>query len=357
MRHVARAAELRAAGIRAALVRGAAVLAAVTVGLGACVATASAAEDGPALQVPEQALAQSLSCTGDLEDADHEPVLLIPGTTQTPAEFSWNYARAFAAEGRPFCTVALPDKGMGDIQVAAEYVVSAVRTMSERAGGPVDVVGHSQGGMITRWALKFWPDTRDAVDDLVGLAPSNHGTVVANGICLAPGGCAPAIQQQRADARFIAALNAGRETWDEVDYTVAYTDFDEVVVPNVETPPLLPDAAPPASSALRDGGDNVRNVSLQSLCPAHPADHLTIGTSDAVSFALVVDALDHDGPADPDRIDRAVCLQPFQPGVDPMTFPTDFAQVLTTVADALATTPPVATEPPLQPYAESTETA
>ncbi|MCE0766208.1 alpha/beta fold hydrolase [Pseudonocardia kujensis] len=343
MRNVARTAGFRVA----------AVLAAVTVGLGASVATAAADEDGPALQVPEQALARSLSCTGDLDEPEHRPVLLIPGTTLTPAEFSWNYARAFAAEGRPFCTVELPDRAMGDIQVAAEYVVAAVRTMSERAGGPVDVVGHSQGGMITRWALKFWPDTRHDVDDLVGLAPSNHGTVVANGICLAPGGCAAAIQQQRADARFLAVLNAGRETYDEVDYTVAFTDLDEVVVPNVETPPLLPDAAPPASSALRDGGANVRNVSLQSICPAHPADHLTIGTSDAVAYALVVDALDHDGPADPDRIDRAVCLQPFQPGVDPATFPTDFAQVLTSVADALATTPRVAAEPPLQPYAET----
>ncbi|WP_433503551.1 hypothetical protein ACQP04_28140 [Pseudonocardia halophobica] len=69
-----------------------AVLAGVTVGLGASAATASAEEDGPALQVPEQALAQSLSCIGDLEDADREPVLLIPGTTQTPAEFSWHIA-------------------------------------------------------------------------------------------------------------------------------------------------------------------------------------------------------------------------------------------------------------------------
>lgn len=92
MRNVARAAGVRAAGVRAVLVRGAAVLAAVAVGLGASVATASAEEDGPALQVPEQALAQSLNCTGDLDDADREPVLLIPGTTLTPAEFSWNCA-------------------------------------------------------------------------------------------------------------------------------------------------------------------------------------------------------------------------------------------------------------------------
>lgn len=238
---------------------------------------------------------------------------------------------ASAAEDRPFCTVELPGNAGADIQVSAEYVVSAIRTLSDAAGRPVDVVGNSQGGMITRWGLKYRPDLRDRVDDMVGPAPSNHGTVVADGVCAA-GGCSPAIQQQRVGSEFLTALNAGRETYDEVDYTVASTDFDEVVVPNVTPPPALPDAAPPVSSALRGGGSHVANVSLQSICPAHPADHLTIGTSDAVGHALVVDALDHDGPADPVRIDRAVCLRPFQPGVDPVTFPADFARLGATAA-------------------------
>lgn len=326
------------------------VAAALAVGLGGSVATASAAEEGPALQVSERGLQQSLRCTGDLSDPGHEPVLLIPGTTLTPQEFSWNYVRAFAEQGRPFCTVELPDNAMSDIQISAEYVVSAIRVMSDRAGRAIDVVGHSQGGMIGRWALKYWPDTRDEVDDLIGLAPSNHGTVVANGVCAA-GGCAPSIQQQRADAEFIATLNADRETYDDVDYTVAYTDFDEVVFPNIETPPVLPDAAPPASSMLRDGGANVSNISLQAICPAHPADHLTIGTSDPVSYAVAIDALDHDGPADPARVDHGVCLQLFQPGVDPATFPTDFAQLTATVAEQLVTYPKVTTEPAVQPYA------
>ncbi len=34
------------------------------------------------------------------------------------------------------------------------------------------MVTHSQGGMIGRWATRFWPDTRQMVDDIVGLAPS-----------------------------------------------------------------------------------------------------------------------------------------------------------------------------------------
>lgn len=330
----------------------------VVVGAGLAATTASAApdaEEGPALGVPVAELASSLDCHGDLAGADRDPVLLIPGTTLTPEQFSWNYVPALTAEDRPFCTVELPDNAGADIQVSAEYVVSAIRTMSDEAGRQVDVIGHSQGGMITRWGLKFWPDLRDRVDDLVGLAPSNHGTVVADGVCAA-GGCTPAIQQQRVGSEFLTALNEGRETYDEVDYTAVSTDLDEIVVPNVTLPPGLPpeglpDAAPPASSALRDGGDNVENVSLQSVCPAHPADHLTIGTSDAVAYALAIDALDHDGPADPARIDRATCLEPFQPGVDPLSFPTDFAGVVTTAAEQVALAPRVPREPELRDYA------
>lgn len=329
--------------------RMAALAVVVALGLGGSMATAWAADDGPELQVPEQELAQSLRCHGDLAGSGRPPVLLIPGTTLDPQEFSWNYARAFAADGRPFCTVALPGHGMGDIPTAAEYVVHAIRTMSERANDPVDVVGHSQGGMITRWALKFWPDTRPDVDDVIGLAPSNHGTLVAGPIC-APG-CAPAIKQQATDARFIEALNEGGETYDAVDYTVAYTELDEVVFPNLPQPPVLPDAAPPPSSPLRDGGDNVANVALQSICPGHPADHITTGTSDPVAYDLVIDALDYDGPADPARIDRGVCGQLFQPGVDPVTFPADFTRLGVTVADQLATYPRVFAEPELPDYA------
>lgn len=327
------------------------VLVALVLGLG--VATSAAADEGqsgPALGVPGDALRSSLACRGDL--TKRTPVLLVPGTALTPAEFEWNYVRAFTASGRPFCTVTLPRNALGDIQVGAEYVVSAIRTMAEEADGPVDVVGHSQGGMIGRWALKFWPDTRTKVDDYVALAPSNHGTIDADALCAAPVGCAPAIWQQRTASPFIATLNAGRETYDEVDYTVAYTNLDEIVVPNVDLPPGLPrDAVPPASSVLRDGGANVTNTSVQAVCPAHPADHLTLGTSDAVGYALAIDALDHDGPGRSARLGRGVCLQPFQPGVNPATFPTDFAGLTAAAGTAVATTPHVPAEPALAPYA------
>ncbi len=142
--------------------------------------------------MPDDDLYDALDCTADVDGASRPPVLLIPGTTLTAEEnFSWNYERAFATDDRPYCTVTLPNHAMSDIQVSAEYVVAAIRAMHERSGQRVAIVGFSQGGMIGRWALRFWPDTRARVAEVVGLGPSNHGTVVADAVCAAAG-CEPA---------------------------------------------------------------------------------------------------------------------------------------------------------------------
>ena len=42
------------------------------------------------------------------------------------------------------------------------------------------MVGHSQGGMMPRYYIKFLGGA-EVVDDLVGLAPSNHGTSSTGG--------------------------------------------------------------------------------------------------------------------------------------------------------------------------------
>ncbi|MCW2580009.1 MAG: Lipase, partial [Blastococcus sp.] len=95
---------------------------------------------GPRLSVPAEQLTASLSCSGSLKKAATDPVLLVPGTTVTPeVNFAWNYQRAFTAQGRPWCAVTLPFDATGDVQVAGEYVVHALRTMSKQSGRQVDV--------------------------------------------------------------------------------------------------------------------------------------------------------------------------------------------------------------------------
>lgn len=323
----------------------AAVAAAVVIGtVLATMSTAQAAPEGPPLDVPAAALASSLDCSPGAFTSGAAPILLIPGTTLTAQEnFSFNYEPAFRLRDRPYCAVTLPNHGMSDIQVSAEYVVHALRTMADRSGKRVKIVGFSQGGMIGRWALKYWPDTRRDVDEVIGLDPSNHGTLDAYATCTPlTAACAPALWQQQTGSRFLAALNAGPETFAGIDYTSISTPLDEVVVPN------LP---PAASSSLNTGDGRRANISTLEVCPVHVAEHLSMGSIDPVGYALVTDALDHDGPADPARIDRAVCATLYHEGVNPVTLPTDFAAYAAGAVQQVLLYPHVPTEPALKSYA------
>jgi triacylglycerol esterase/lipase EstA (alpha/beta hydrolase family) len=234
----------------------------------------------------------------------------------------------------------LPDSGTGDIQLAAEYVVRAIRTMSARAGDRrIDIVGHSQGGMIGRWALKYWPDTRRKVDDFVGLASSNHGTIDFQLVCPNPMGCPAAIWQQRGNSRFLDALNSGPETWPGISYTQVATRYDEILVPYTSTYLAVP-----------SGSRSVVNTTVQDLCPTEVTDHFGMTYSNA-AWLVGLDALTHRGPARLARISRATCSQGLMPGVDPTVFATDLAKAVLQAALSLAATPRLSAEPPLRRYA------
>jgi hypothetical protein len=265
-------------------------------------------------------------------------VLLVPGTGATADDnFSWNYEPAFNARGIPWCAVTFPSSGNNDIQVNGEYVVYAIRTMFQRAGRRIAIAGHSQGGMVPRWALRWWPDTRPMVDDVIGFAGTNHGTTMAHADC--PRGCIPANSQQASDSMFIRALNSGQETFGGISYTEVYSHTDEEVQPNADNT---------GTSSLHTGNGRITNVAIQDICPADTTEHLGIGTYDNVAYSLAMDALSHDGPADPARIPSSVCTQPLMPGVNPLTFPADSMRALVDVETSSGDT--VTHEPPLACY-------
>jgi hypothetical protein len=277
------------------------------------------------LSVSHADLASALHCTPTVRNAKRAPVLLSPATGVTPEQnFSWNYERSFDAGGVPWCAVTMPERTLGDIQVAAEYIVYAIRTMRAQSGRPIAVLGHSQGGMSMRWALRFWPDTRAKVDDVIGLAPTNHGTGSDEGAC--GGGCVPAAWQQLKTSAFIKAINSRAETFSGVSYTNVYTHTDEVAYPNADDS---------GTSSLHTGRGAVTNVATQDICPADTNEHVQLGTVDPVAYALAADALDHPGPAKPARIPQAVCSQPSHPGVDPLSAQT-YEQQLAALPGTLA---------------------
>src|SRR5215204_4965299 len=252
-----------------------ALAAAIVAGVLAVPGTASAItyapvdQPGPPLSVPRNVLDASLQCSGD-PTTGPTPVLLVHGTGSNPHDnFSWNWEPALDALETSWCTVALPGNGMDDIQGGAEYVVNAIRTMHTAAGRRISIIGHSQGGMIPRWALRFWPDTRAMVDDQIGFAPSNHGTTGAGPLCSIS--CAAADWQQSDKSEFIKAVNSHQETFPGISYTEIYSHFDEIVTPNSDDT---------GSSSLHGGGGAITNVAIQDVCPADPSEHLAIGTQD-----------------------------------------------------------------------------
>jgi triacylglycerol lipase len=118
------------------------------------------------------------------------------------------------------------------------------------------------------------------VDDLIGLAPSNHGTDTPLAASSDERLCA-ACRQQAMGSDFLTALNAGDETPGDVSYTAIETRYDEVVTPY--TSAFLDDAT---------------NVLLQDKCPHDASEHLTIVTDQAV-VQWIENALARSGAADP----------------------------------------------------------
>ena len=88
---------------------------------------------GPFLNVPQRNLSDSLRCYPG-NRTDQRWILLLPGSSESIEElFGWNWIPLLRRQSSPFCTLELPDYGLGDLQIAAEYVVYAIRRVYRRA--------------------------------------------------------------------------------------------------------------------------------------------------------------------------------------------------------------------------------
>jgi triacylglycerol esterase/lipase EstA (alpha/beta hydrolase family) len=230
------------------------------------------------------------------------PVVLVNGTGEDMADGFSALSPLLADNG--YCVFAAnfggsPGnllQGTGDItQSAAELATFVTQVLGATGAAKVDLVGHSQGGMMPRYYLKFLGGAA-RVQTLVGLAPSNHGTsldglatletelaTVLPGISSALGGACAACAQQIAGSSFLTSLNAGGDTVAGPSYTVIETRNDEIVTPY--------------TSAFLSGPD-VTNIVLQNVCPLDQTDHVGIA-DDTVALHLVLNALD---PAHPQAV-------------------------------------------------------
>lgn len=303
-----------------------------------------AASTEPPLETDQVTLDAGLVCT-PFSHPDKPPVLLVHGTfTNGKEQYDWTYLPLLSERGYDVCVVTYPDRGLGDQQISAEYVVNALRRMHAETGRKVAMIGHSQGASMPRWALKWWPSARNAVEDFVMQAAPNHGLLLAS-LGSNPLGQPEGTFQFSDSSNFVRVLNEGDETPGEVSYTSLYTMFDELVQP--------------PESAILDAGlenPNVTNLLLQDLCPGRFVDHVTIGLTDRLTFELTLDAISNPGPLDIERAGgAALCgLAPIIP--DQIIGTSDATVALAILQADIANGAPdihLATEePPLKSYAQ-----
>ncbi|MEU6174681.1 alpha/beta fold hydrolase [Streptantibioticus parmotrematis] len=225
--------------------------------------------------------------------AHPRPVVLVPGTLGNETD---NFlALAPYLVDRGYCVFSfdygqLPGEtlfdGLGPIADSAQQLSDEVdKVLAATGASKVDIVGHSQGGMMPRYYLKFLGGAA-RTNALIGLAPDNHGTTLDGLTALLPyfpGAAsylqsgAPGLTDQVAGSPFITQLNAGGDTVPGVHYTVIATQYDEVVTPYT-------------SEYL--SGPDVHNVLLQDLCPVDLSEHVAIGLTDRVAYHEVANALD-----------------------------------------------------------------
>lgn len=300
----------------------------------ASTSSTKAAASEPAITVPVASLRAAMHCRGRLADARKDPVLLIPGTFGWGAiNWGWNYQKLLPKLGWPACTVDMPAHGAGDIQVGSQYVVYAIRTMVHKSGRDVALIGHSQGGLEARWALKWWPDLRSHISDVITLAAPDGGALYTNDNCNTPGSCAASLYQMRSDSNFLRVLNAGRDETFGLPFTAITTTTDHVFVT-------------PAEGSLK----GATNIVVQDLCPSHQVDHVSLAF-DGPTYAIVHDALTHPGTAKLGRINRSVCSTDTMPGVTRAKANAELAEYSKILAVALGPNGPRAqAEPPLARY-------
>lgn len=224
--------------------------------------------------------------------AHPRPVVLVHGTFGNAYDTWSELSPQLRAAG--YCVFALnyggaPGflfQGLGDVAASAAQLGTFIDGVLAATGSStVDLVGHSQGGMMPRYYIQNL-NGAGKVHQLIGLSPSNHGTDffgLTQGFLETPFGAevinafCPACIQQIAGSDFITSLNANGETVPGVLYTVLQTRYDDVVTPY--------------ASAFLAPASNVTNVTIQDVCGLDFTDHIGI-PYDPITLRLVQNALD-----------------------------------------------------------------
>jgi len=221
--------------------------------------------------------------------AHPNPVVLVHGTYGNMESYLEYLSWGLVVSG--YCVFSLDygNNGTGDIPTSAGQLRTFVdKVLATTGATKVSLVGHSQGGTMARYYVKNLGGGAK-VNDLVGIAPANHGTnntgltarIVGYPVCVA-------CTQLMIGSSFLTGLNSVDETPGTVSYTNIVSKLDKIVTPYT-------------SGNL--SGPNTTNITLQNVCPSDVTDHVHLPEDPAV-IRLVLNALQVSGPAQPTYVPK-----------------------------------------------------
>jgi pimeloyl-ACP methyl ester carboxylesterase len=250
-------------------------------------------EQGIAQSAPNPAASPAgvnlASCTPSA--AHPRPVVLITGTFGNMIDDWSGLGPTLANAG--YCVYSTPIGGtahsliqtIGPVVQSAKQISSFVdQVLGKTGASQVDLVGHSQGGLIGEYYLKLLGGA-GKVHAFVGLSPTTHGTSLDGlatlagffpGANLLVGAACPACVDQETGSAVVKAVDNGPIAQQGVNYTIIETR-DEFVV------------TPAGSAFINEPG--VDNEWLQTSCPLDPTDHGDLSYDKGV-YGLVENALD-----------------------------------------------------------------
>lgn len=210
--------------------------------------------------------------------APRDPVIIVTGTGGPAFYYEALRARLQNA-GYHTRIFQLTNLGLGDIRNTSRDLGRFVDSVRSQTGAAkVDLIGHSQGGLVSRQYVKFLGG-HSTVDSVIMFGAPNYGSLSANLIRLFTFGTCVGIvacQQMTVGSSFLAQLNAGDDTPGSHQYTSIYTVQDQIAVPYW--------------TAALDGG--AANVKVQSQCPFRFVEHI-FGIHDGTVVSGFLDALAH----------------------------------------------------------------